>query len=37
MYTGWGKVGQLLSPYGVGDKTGYTVPLIVIIWGREGQ
>jgi len=36
MYTGWGRVGQIPSPYGVGGETGYTVPLIVTTWEREG-
>ena len=30
------RVGQMPSPYGVGGETGYTVPLIVTTWGREG-
>jgi len=33
---GRGRVGQIPSPYGVGGETGYTVPLIVTTWGREG-
>ena len=28
---------QIPSPYGVGEETGYTVPLIVKTWGMEGQ
>ena len=34
---GGGQVRQIPSPYGVGQETGYTVPLIVTTWGREGQ
>ena len=30
-------VRQIPPPYGVGGETGYTVPLIVTTWGREGQ
>ena len=37
MYTGWGRVGQILSPYRVGGETGYTVPLMVTTWVREGR
>jgi len=37
MYMGGERVGQMPSPYGVGGETGYTVPLIVTTWGREGQ
>ena len=33
---GQGRVGQIPSPDGVGGETGYTVPLIVTTWGREG-
>ena len=32
-----GRVGQIPSAYGVGGETGYTVPLIVTTWGREGR
>ena len=28
---------QIPPPYEVGGETGYTVPLIVTTWGREGQ
>ena len=34
---GWGRVGRIPSPYGVGREIGYTVPLIVTTWEREGQ
>ena len=38
---GWGRVGrrvrQIPPPYGVGGETGYTVPLIVTTWGRDGR
>ena len=32
-----GRVGQIPSLYGVGGETGYTVPLTVTTWGREGR
>ena len=38
MHTGLGgRVRQIPPPYEVGGETGYTVPLIVTTWGREGQ
>ena len=33
---GRGRVEQIPFPYGVGGETGYTGPLIVKTWGREG-
>ena len=33
---GWGRVGQIPSPYGVEGETGYSLTLIVTTWGREG-
>jgi len=31
-----GRVGQIPSPYEGGGEMGYTVPLIVTTWRREG-
>ena len=37
-YVYWvrGRLRQIPPPYGVGGETGYTVPLIVTTWEREG-